>query len=343
MAFHHPGVFDSATADTSVEPDLNVGFLLIPDFTMMPVAGFVESLRFAADHSFRSHQLFCRWIWMSENKQPVKASCGMEITPQLELADPTQFDYIAVAAGLLESATHPSEAVIDYLRLAASKGIPLIGLCSGTVVLAEAGLLDHRNCAVHFTIWEYFKKRYPETVAVVESGHICDQNIITCPGGTAIDLAAEIISRHCGQSRAKKGLDYLLISGSDSEAQETEQTAVPIDDVYYENQLIEKSILLMQQNLSTPYSIRNLAEQIDTTERQLNRLFKMFMHTSPAAYWRKMRLEHSRNLLLNTAKPITDIAYETGFSDASHFSQWYKKAYGEPPAKFRRRRVSADL
>ncbi|WP_417228566.1 GlxA family transcriptional regulator [Amphritea sp.] len=341
MAFHHPGVFDTGVIDPTLEPDLTVGFLLIPDFTMMPVAGFVESLRFAADHSFRSNQLFCRWSWMSENKQPVLASCGMEITPQLGLVDPTQFDYIAVAAGLLETATHPSEAIKAYLRLAVEKGVPLIGLCSGTVVLAEAGVLDQHHCAVHFTIWEYFKKRYPSVMAVVDSGHISDQNITTCPGGTAIDLAADIISRHCGQSRAKKGLDYLLVSPNEGDA--VEQESVPLGDVYYENQLIEKSILLMQQNLSTPYPIRNLAEQIDTTERQLNRLFKVFMHSSPAAYWRKLRLEHSRNLLLNTSKPITSIAYETGFSDASHFSQWYKKVYGEPPAKFRRRRVSADL
>ncbi|MBV1788251.1 GlxA family transcriptional regulator [Marinobacterium sp. D7] len=343
MSFHYPGAFDEEMElAEDASPDLNVGFLLVQDFTLMPVAGFVESLRFAADRSFRSQQLYCRWDWMSEGKQPVKASCGLEIKPQHDLGNPAQYDYIAVAGGLLDAATSPSEAILDYLRKAHEMDIPLIGLCSGSFVLAEAGLLDNHKCAVHFTVWEYFKKRYPGVQAVVDSGHIRDGNIITCPGGTAIDLAAEVIAAHCGRSRAQKGLDYLLVSPPSKGAAEEDSAEKPFDVARYENRLLESAIMLMQENLSTPYSIKNLAEQLDTTERQLTRLFSTFLHSAPANYWRKLRLEHSRLLLLNTTKKVTEIAYETGFADASHFSQWYRKRYGETPAEFRKRRTSID-
>lgn len=347
MNFHYPGAFDDESAlANDATPDLNVGFLLVQDFTLMPVAGFVESLRFAADRSFRSQQLYCRWHWMSEGKQQVRASCGMEISPQQDLEDPLQYDYIAVAAGLLDAATTPSAGILRFLKEAHDKGVPLIGLCSGSFVLAEAGLLDRRKCAIHFTVWEYFKQRYPSVRAVVDSGHIRDGNVITCPGGTAIDLAAELITTHCGRSRAQKGLNYLLVSQLTNDSTEKAVEEAPDDQLLdiarYENRLLERAIMLMQENLSAPYSIKNLSEQLETPERQLTRLFSTYLHSAPATYWRKLRLEHGRSQLLNTTKKVTEIAYETGFSDASHFSLWYKKIYGETPAEFRRRRSRID-
>jgi transcriptional regulator GlxA family with amidase domain len=345
MSFHYPGAFeDDSSKGSAAKPDLNVGFLLLQDFTLMPVSGFVESLRFAADRSFRSQQLFCKWHWISENREPVRASCGLEIHPQHGLGDPTEYDYIAVAGGLIDPVISPSPHVLEFLQKAHEQNVPLIGLCSGSFVLAEAGVLDDHKCAVHYTIWEYFKKRYPAVRAVVDSGHIRSGNIITCPGGTAIDLAAELIISHCGRSRAQKGLDYLLVSpqtnkdllGIEAEPEFPEEAS--FETARYENRLIERAILLMQENLSTPYSIKSLAEQLNTTERQLTRLFSTFLHAAPASYWRSLRLEHARTLLMNTTKKITEIAYETGFSDASHFSQWYRKSYGETPAEFRKRR-----
>lgn len=56
---------------SSVHPDLRVGFILMDKFTLAPISGFVESLRFAADKSFRSLQIYCKWDWMTFNDEPV--------------------------------------------------------------------------------------------------------------------------------------------------------------------------------------------------------------------------------------------------------------------------------
>ena len=53
------------------KPDLTIGFLLMKHFTLASVAGLVESLRFAADESFSSRQIFCRWEWMTCDDQPI--------------------------------------------------------------------------------------------------------------------------------------------------------------------------------------------------------------------------------------------------------------------------------
>ena len=64
------------------KPDLTIGFLLMKSFTLASVAGLVESLRFAADESFTSRQIFCRWEWMTCDNQPVTASCGLPVSPR---------------------------------------------------------------------------------------------------------------------------------------------------------------------------------------------------------------------------------------------------------------------
>ena len=101
--------------------------------------------------------------------------------------------------------------------------------------------------------------------------------------------------------------------------------------------------MLMQQNLSTPLSVKELSSKLDTTERQLTRLFSSYLNAAPATYYRKVRLDHGRNLLLNTTRKVTEIAYATGFSDTSHFALWFRKMYGETPAEFRKRRTGVDV
>nr|WP_312836766.1 hypothetical protein [Pantoea sp.] len=75
----------AAEYDTEPKPDLTVGFLLMNRFTLASVAGLVESLRFAADESFSSRQIFCRWEWMTCDNQPVTASCGLPVSPTAAL------------------------------------------------------------------------------------------------------------------------------------------------------------------------------------------------------------------------------------------------------------------
>ena len=79
--------------EQKIKPDLRVGFVLIEQFTLAPVAGLVESLRFAADESFRSLQIFCQWDWMTLNNQAVIASCGMQVVPTQTFNLFNNYDY----------------------------------------------------------------------------------------------------------------------------------------------------------------------------------------------------------------------------------------------------------
>lgn len=320
-----------------IKPELRVGFVLMNHFTLVPVAGLVDSLRFAADKSFRSQQVFCQWDWMTLDDLPVTASCGMPISPTKVLNLWARYDYIVLAGGLMSETRNPPEWLLDALRGLHAAGIPIIATCSGSFVLGKAGLLDGRRCAVHFALRDEFKESFPKSTAVIDKSYVDDRGIITCPGGTAIDLAASLIRRHCGPVRAQKGLEYLLVE--DRTEEEGEKAS---SDSVYENDRVRKAILFMRANLDASLTLKTVAEAVGTHPRQLHREFVANTQEPPANYWRKLRLEHARRLLINTSQNITTIALACGFSDASHFILWFRKQYGETPYAFRKRRHEVE-
>lgn len=329
---------------SKIKPDLRVGFILMDKFTLAPVSGFVESLRFAADQSFRSLQIYCKWDWMTYNNLPVNASCGLSVNPtkEMDIKELKQnYDYIVIAGGLLTETRKPLSYLLEALKEIHAAKIPIIALCSGCFVLGNAGLLDGLKCAIHFTTRDEFVGLFPKAITLIEQNYIEDHGIFTCPGGTAIDLAADLIRLHCGEIRAQKSLDYLLIKEKPHSSHGKENTVLDTPSTY-ENNMLAKAIAFMSENLSAHVTLKEVAEHVNTNPRQLNRVFVANTNEAPANYWRRLRLEHARKLLANTSTYITNIAIECGFSDGSHFILWFKKQYGETPFAYRKRRHGVE-
>ena len=98
----------------------------------------------------------------------------------------------------------------------------------------------------------------------------------------------------------------------------------------------------MRTNLGTAATLKEVADHVGTSPRQLHRAFLTNTHDAPASYWRKLRLEQARRQLADTSRNVTTIAIEHGFSDASHFILWFRKYYGETPSAYRRRRHAVE-
>jgi transcriptional regulator GlxA family with amidase domain len=324
------------------KPDLNIGFLLMNQFTLASVAGLVESLRFAADESFTSRQIFCRWSWMTANNQPVMASCGLRVSPTTKLNFSTAWDYFVVAGGLLEETRNPPEWLLQSLRELHARNVPIITFCSGIFVAGSAGLLDGRQCAIHFTTRDEFKLRFPKAIPIIDKSYIKDGTIITCPGGTAIDLAADLIRQHCGRIRSQKVLKYLLVDENPSKpAKAKPKVTLAIPDSY-DNELVNELIAFMKQHLASPMPLSRLAALAGVSTRQLNLMFTQCTDHSAAVYWRRMRLDTARKLMTDSTKTIHSIALATGFAGTSHLIAWFRKQYGETPSSFRKRRRDAE-
>ena len=324
-------------ARSAVPPDIRVGFVLSPSFTLLPFAGFVDTLRHSADEGDRSRQIHCRWRILGATMAPIRSSCGAEVIPWQTYGDPAAFDYIVVVGGLMAAFDEHAPETFEFLRLAGARQVPAVGLCTGSFALAEAGLLAGRRCAVHVRHRQEFVARYPDVSVTTTEIYVFDGDRITCPGGTAaIDVAVELVMRHAGRARAFKGLTEMVV--------DVHRTALDQPRSAHDYLLdcgdwrVEQAVQLMQGSLTDPVSIGDLARRIGTSVSQLNRASRRYCGMTAAELWRELRLQHSRWLLMNSTRTVTRVAQECGFADSAHLNRWFRRAFGEAPGAFRRSR-----
>ncbi len=318
--------------------ELRLGFLLLPDFTLLALTGFLEALRIAGDEFDLSRNLYCQWDIMAPDSRQIRSSCGLNILPTSRLQPPGNFDYIVVVGGRLQSHERTNEAIVDYIRAAAEGPVPLIGACTGSFLLARAGAMAGRRACVHQFHVAEFQSEFPDIAIESDRLFTIDGPRLTCPGGaSAFDLAIHLIQRHCGRDRALKTVSLLLFD--EARASNHPQARVALDlSAPVRDPLVRRALLIMQQNIGSPVTIGSIAATLDTNVRQLTRVFHAQLAMSPAQTYRQIRLERALWLIEHTAKSMSEIAYECGFADASHFSRTFREVFDASPTD-----VRADL
>lgn len=321
------------TSDIQIKARLSVGILLLPNFTLMAFAGFVEALRLAADDGDGSRQINCQWTIIGPDLTPVRSSCGVDVTPWETFPDPARFDYVVVVGGLLHAGPDTPPEMAKYLKRAASASVRLIGLCTGVFLLIRAGLMKGKRCCVSWYHYQDLVDEFPDVEPIADQLFVTDGNRITCAGGAgAVDLAAWLIERHCGRAWAQKSLRILVIDRA--RAPNSSQPQPPSMKAT-RNERVRRAILLMEQHLGDPLSVEEIARRVNISKRQLERIFRQELGKSPHEVALELRLNYGQWLLLRTNRPITDIAAECGFADSSHFSRAYRNAFAETPSSAR--------
>jgi transcriptional regulator GlxA family with amidase domain len=320
--------------DRHRRPELTIGILLTPRFPLLSLAGIVETLRHAGDRSDESRRIRCDWRIMGTPGQPIEASSGFGFVPDIDYSHPQDFDYIAVVGGLLADMASTPERHRDYLKMAAAAEVPLIGVCTGSFLLAAAGLLEGRRVCAHPFHLEDFRHSFPRHSVISGQNFVIDNDRITVAGGTSIlALMLELISKHCGLDRAAKTAYQMSVANSRdfntferSRLSTFPQVADPI---------LQKAVVLIEGRSGKDCSITALSAEIGLSERQLVRRFQKQFGITPKKYIVQIKLRHARWMVLNTHLDITSIAYETGFSDCAYFIRCFRNEFGQTPLQFR--------
>jgi transcriptional regulator GlxA family with amidase domain len=141
---------------------LRIGFILARSFTLSAFAMFVDTLRLASDETDRSGRRFADWQVLGSTRHLISSSCGVQVAPTSDFVDPQEFTYIVVVGGLLSHDEPVDHETIAYLRRAAAQKVPLIGVCTGTFILADAGLMQGHQTCVSWLHFDAFRERFPD-------------------------------------------------------------------------------------------------------------------------------------------------------------------------------------
>ena len=313
----------------------------MPGFDFLAFTGLIETLRQAIDIGDVGRSAWASWSIMAGDPAPVASSCGAAVIPGGTWRDNIDFDYLVVVGGRLSGADASRPELLEYLSRTAGRKIPVVALSSAVFVVAQAGLLRGRRCAIHWPLYQEFKTRFPETRPVIDEIYVEDRGIITCPGGTAsFDLARRLMENFFGPERLVKIMRRIMVDWN----RPVDRLEIPALGHYLHipDARVRRAAFFMVQNLSLNISTEDAAREAGLSPRQLERLFQDILGESPAAYLRDLRLKQAQWLVRQTRKTITDIATECGFADSSHFAKWYKQYSGQSPVRDRKAHSAID-
>lgn len=213
-----------------------------------------------------------------------------------------------------------------WLKSANQKGIGLGAICTGSYILADAGLLDGYRCSIHWENMAALTDLFPH-VAVSRNVFTIDRNRYTSSGGaTPVDMMLYFVKAQCGvevSAGVAEQFIYERIRRADDEQR------VPLKHVIgNQSGKLVVAVELMEANIREPIGQE---DYVGLSRRQLQRLFQRYLSCTPSRYHLQVRLKRARELLRQTSLCLEEITESTGFVSRSHFSKRYKECYGHSP------------
>jgi transcriptional regulator GlxA family with amidase domain len=309
------------------------GFMLTEQFSMIAFTAAIEALRLANRTTGR--QLYAWHLYSADGKTAV-ASNGVAVGVDSSFRDASNMDAVVVCAGVdVQLVDHRD--LITVVRRLNKFGAELGAVCTGTYVLAKAGLLDGFRCTIHWENRPGIQADFPDLDIGDELFEI-DRDRFTCAGGVAAaDMMLSLIKRDHGEVVATAVTDQLILHRV-REASERQRMDMRTRLGVADPKLL-RVIGLMQRAIDRPQTMEEFARSVGVSPRQLERLFLKHLGTSPNRHYINIRLDHACQLLRQTRMPILDVAMASGFSSASYFSQSYLDHFGHTPSNERKAAV----
>jgi transcriptional regulator GlxA family with amidase domain len=326
MRIAHPMTDNKA----DVKPS-HFGFLLVPNYSMIAFASAIEPLRVA---NRSAQKKLYSWTVYTLDGNPVKASNGLEITPDQSIDNASDMSIFFVCGGV-DISDSWSKSMQFALRKIAKRNNSIGAVCTGSYLLARAGLLDGYRCTIHWENIASMREEFPKAQFTDDLFQIDRDRITSAGGQSSLDMMLKLIGDSHGSKLAAHISEQFMcerIRGTE------DRQRIPLQLHLGANQpKLTEAVTLMEANLEEPISLDELSSYVGISRRQLERLFQKHLSCVPTRYYLNLRLNRARLLLLQTSKSIVDIALACGFISAPHFSKCYRDMFGIPPRDERRK------
>ena len=238
---------------------------------------------------------------MAAEREPFRCFGNILVEPHAAIADVDDADAVIVCDMYTPIDTPPRgrfAVEIDWLRRMHERGALLSTVCSGSLLLAESGLLDGRSCAGHWAYRDMFATAYPRIRFV--PGAILDvwsegDGLITAGGTTAWqDLALRLITRFCGPEHAAQTAKVYLLAGHEDGQLPFAAMTRPVRN---DDAVILECLAWIDDNYATPNPVSAMAERSGLTRRTYARRFQAATGRRPIDHVHALRIEAARALL----------------------------------------------
>jgi transcriptional regulator GlxA family with amidase domain len=308
--------------------------LAFPDVQSLDVTGPLEAFSGAA-RATRQPAYAIELI--AGDGRPFTTSSGLTLTPHSSLRDCSgPIDTLLVAGGRGVAVARNDRATVEWLSAAARRSRRVASICTGTFLLAAAGLLDGRRATTHWRAVERLRSEHPAIDVEPDPIFVRDGNVYSSAGVTAgIDLALALIEEDHGPRLARDVARELVlfVRRPGGQAQFSAGLAAQAAARAPVRELQE----WIPDHLDADLSVAKLAERAFMSPRNFARVFTREVGVTPAGYVEAMRLERARMLLETTELAIDEIARRCGFGTVETLRRTFGRRLHVSPGDYRSR------
>jgi transcriptional regulator GlxA family with amidase domain len=313
--------------------------LVFPGFQILDAVGPVEvfnaATRLAA--AGRARRPGYRIEVVAPKAGAVASSNGLAVVAEHGIGEVRgDIDTLVIAGGLGTRTYVTDRDVIGWVRRTATRSRRVTSVCTGALLLAEAGLLDGKRVATHWAFADELASRYPKIRVEADPIYLKEGRVYTSAGVTSgMDLALALVEEDLGREIALATARWLVLflkrPGGQAQfsAQLSAQTAArePLRDLQW----------WILEHLDEDLSVEALAVRAGMSPRNFARVFTREVGTTPARYVERARVEAARRRLEESSAGIEEVAGACGFGTAETMRRAFLRNVRVPPADYRNR------
>lgn len=232
------------------------------------------------------------------------------------------------------------EQFLNWVKRMSGRVRRMVSICTGSFILAEAGLLEGRRASTHWCAFDNFRERYPNVTLDPDAIFVKDGHIYTSAGATSgMDLAIALIEEDYGAAFARRVAQGLVMFLRKPAYQS--QFSVHVIGESESADDLKPVISYISENLSADLRIETLASKFHMSQRTFVRLFSHKIGTSPGRYIEQLRIEQAKQLLEDTNRPVAAIAEACGYKSVDGLRLAFERKLGTSPKQYRDRFTSA--
>lgn len=227
---------------------------------------------------------------------------------------------------------------VDWLKRMHQQGALLTSVCSGSLLLAESGLLDGHQATAHWAYRDMFQRHFPkitfrnETVLCLAAEA---DRIVTAGGVTAWhDLTVYLIARYCGYQTAIETAKVFLFSGH---AEGQSPYSVMTRPMESNDGPISDCQVWIADHYASPKPVEKMVERSGLNARTFSRRFRAVTGFAPIEYVQALRIEEAKQMLETDQLSNDDVGAAIGYDDPASFRRVFKRGTGLSPAAYRKK------
>jgi transcriptional regulator GlxA family with amidase domain len=306
-----------------------IGVLIFPGFQLMDAAGPISVFEIASRYAERNLPIKV----IAAKRGPVRSSSGVEMLAQ-KFGSAAALTTLIVAGGDGVDTAARESCTKRFVQAVAKRGIRVASVCSGTFVLAEAGLLDGKRATTHWNRTRQFLAAYPKVKLEPDQIFVREGDVWSSAGITAgIDLALAMVAEDFGDAVVERTARQLVLyhrrSGGQSQFSSLLELKAPTGR-------FGALLTWAREHLDSRLTVDDLAERAGMSARHFTRAFIAETGTTPSKAIERLRLEVARARVQSSSEAIERVAETTGFRDPERMRRAFIRAFGQPPQSLRR-------